>query len=906
MRITNKIIQNNSITNINNNKVMEDKLNTQLATGKKVNRPSDDPVVAIRALRLRTSLSEVEQYYTKNVPDAKSWLSITENAVKSVTDVITSMYEDFTSGAAGFKTPEDREAILENLKGLRDEIYSIGNADYAGRHVFTGYRTDTSLTFTENTVAEYREIKDTFNASDVGRATYVEGTLNTEDLNGLVTDDNDQTTVMEDRINRIRLSYDNLDGVLKETRYTGYRAGDEAGTISGWGSSTDISKYYEDEGKGPINSDGKSFSGTVTVDGQNVVLSFKDEDHWTGQLAGHPEVTAASVDSSVTGRESKLTFDGKTYTVTCDKDGNYSADGLAVTKKTDGTLDITIPADGAGSYPIVINTDGNLTTVNKAEEVRAVDDKVDVTSMAGIDLSSITIREKDESGNLTVPYKITKGADGKFSIDKHASVKENADGTVTYTLPGPNGTMDMYKTITIDPSTGSLSGMLKHTRTYDYTLHPGGNLGDCAVGGNVYAARAIDTTSLVYRRALEGSASVDQSSIDIDPTDGMQEFELNYGAEKYIIKKFTDDGRPFHYESGYFAVDPATNTIDHSIRVTQNTDKSFTISHARDGADYETAENYHVFNVSADGRNVTSCYSEKRIDVTITSSDMEIAADDEGNGLTAYQYFALDDKNENRYPAASEKAYLLADTGELVFGSKLAKTLSELKDIDGVDTISVTYSKTNFEKGDIRPEHYFDAKMYDEKHIVSSPLIYDEQDQEINYTIGTNQSIRINTNASEVFDPQVARVLDDIINNIEEVKAAEEKVNRLKGMKADTATYGAEDQKKIDILLDTAQKALTFLTDKLQKQFEGGLTNSQGFLDKANTALTAIGNRSARVDLVENRLQSQSTNFKTLSSENEDADITEVAVQLSSAEMSYQGALMATGKIAQTTLLNYL
>ena len=149
-------------------------------------------------------------------------------------------------------------------------------------------------------------------------------------------------------------------------------------------------------------------------------------------------------------------------------------------------------------------------------------------------------------------------------------------------------------------------------------------------------------------------------------------------------------------------------------------------------------------------------------------------------------------------------------------------------------------------------------------------------------------------------------MLDDIIDNIEEVKAAEDKVNRLKSMQADTATYGEADQKKIDILLDSAQKALTFLTDKLQKQFEGGLTSSQGFLDKANTALTAIGNRSARVDLVENRLQSQSTNFKTLSSENEDADITEVAVQLSSAEMSYQGALMATGKIAQTTLLNYL
>ena len=61
MRVTNKIIQNNSITNINNNKVMEDKLNTQLATGKKINRPSDDPVVAIRSLRLRTSLTEIKK-----------------------------------------------------------------------------------------------------------------------------------------------------------------------------------------------------------------------------------------------------------------------------------------------------------------------------------------------------------------------------------------------------------------------------------------------------------------------------------------------------------------------------------------------------------------------------------------------------------------------------------------------------------------------------------------------------------------------------------------------------------------------------------------------------------------------------------------------------------------------------
>ena len=113
-------------------------------------------------------------------------------------------------------------------------------------------------------------------------------------------------------------------------------------------------------------------------------------------------------------------------------------------------------------------------------------------------------------------------------------------------------------------------------------------------------------------------------------------------------------------------------------------------------------------------------------------------------------------------------------------------------------------------------------------------------------------------------------------------------------------------QKQLQVRLDAVNKSLTYLTNKMQRDFESGITRTQGYLDRANTAMTTVGNRSARVELVENRLSSQETSFKTLSSENEDADITEVAVQLSSVELSYQVALMATGKIAQTSLLNYL
>lgn len=63
MRITNKIIQNNNLANINTNKIYQDILSTQMSTQKKINKPSDDPVVAIRALRLRSNVTEVTQYY---------------------------------------------------------------------------------------------------------------------------------------------------------------------------------------------------------------------------------------------------------------------------------------------------------------------------------------------------------------------------------------------------------------------------------------------------------------------------------------------------------------------------------------------------------------------------------------------------------------------------------------------------------------------------------------------------------------------------------------------------------------------------------------------------------------------------------------------------------------------------
>jgi len=83
MRITNNMIVNNMINNIGKNLARMDKYQQMLATGKKITVPSDDPVVAARALKLRTDVAQIEQYKT-NVQDAMSWLEITESAVANV------------------------------------------------------------------------------------------------------------------------------------------------------------------------------------------------------------------------------------------------------------------------------------------------------------------------------------------------------------------------------------------------------------------------------------------------------------------------------------------------------------------------------------------------------------------------------------------------------------------------------------------------------------------------------------------------------------------------------------------------------------------------------------------------------------------------------------------------------
>ncbi len=138
---------NTNMADIQTNKLLLNKYNTQMSTQKKINRPSEDPIIAIRALRLRTSLDQVSMYLDKNIPDASSWLDTTEGALDEGNSIITRLYGYCEQGATDSYSPEQRQTISETLSKLKEAFYAEGDVEYAGRYVFTGYKTDTPLTY---------------------------------------------------------------------------------------------------------------------------------------------------------------------------------------------------------------------------------------------------------------------------------------------------------------------------------------------------------------------------------------------------------------------------------------------------------------------------------------------------------------------------------------------------------------------------------------------------------------------------------------------------------------------------------------------------------------------------------------------------------------------------------------
>ena len=279
MRVTNSMIVRRSKTNINANRAQVDKTNNQMATQKKIVKPSDNPIIAIRSLRLRSELSTITQYYENNIPDTESWMDVTETALTNMKEILTKAYEQTVYGTTDSLNQDNRKTILKELQALQEQIYSEGNSDYAGRTVFTGYKTNQTLTFINSSEAQKAEyqITERFNYKDIERKKYYPNGFSDTSTNTLfetkkdpvtgqpLLDDDgnpiikgpDRFTEVDD-LNRVRLSYDKLEGADTALTFI-YNNGIE---------NIDVKYNYDAAGPGNGNTIGiynMSFNGDGTV-----------------------------------------------------------------------------------------------------------------------------------------------------------------------------------------------------------------------------------------------------------------------------------------------------------------------------------------------------------------------------------------------------------------------------------------------------------------------------------------------------------------------------------------------------------------------------------------------------------------------------------------------------------------
>lgn len=143
MRVTNKMLAQSLMNNVNNNLQMLQKYENQLSSGKRTNKPSDDPIAAAQILNARSALKSQEQY-DNNMNYANGWLSTVDDALASAGDVLQRAREIAVYGSTGTTPKDSMEAMGAEVDSLISEMVQIANTNYAGSYVFGGGETGTA------------------------------------------------------------------------------------------------------------------------------------------------------------------------------------------------------------------------------------------------------------------------------------------------------------------------------------------------------------------------------------------------------------------------------------------------------------------------------------------------------------------------------------------------------------------------------------------------------------------------------------------------------------------------------------------------------------------------------------------------------------------------------------------
>jgi len=108
-----------------------------LTTGKRLNRPSDDPVGTVQALRFRTEQSQLAQFGA-NITDGLDRLTAADDALTQTSHMTLVMRTSTLNAMNGTMGASERKALAEQVRELKAGLVQQANSQYAGQPLFGG------------------------------------------------------------------------------------------------------------------------------------------------------------------------------------------------------------------------------------------------------------------------------------------------------------------------------------------------------------------------------------------------------------------------------------------------------------------------------------------------------------------------------------------------------------------------------------------------------------------------------------------------------------------------------------------------------------------------------------------------------------------------------------------------
>jgi flagellar hook-associated protein 3 FlgL len=109
----------------------------QVSTGKRIDKPSDDPSGTATAITERTQLGTVEQY-SRAAASVSSRLTVVDTVLSDIVDKLTAASTAAVAARGSGGTPAQREASAQALEGIRDTLFENFNTSFQGSYVFGG------------------------------------------------------------------------------------------------------------------------------------------------------------------------------------------------------------------------------------------------------------------------------------------------------------------------------------------------------------------------------------------------------------------------------------------------------------------------------------------------------------------------------------------------------------------------------------------------------------------------------------------------------------------------------------------------------------------------------------------------------------------------------------------------